>query len=214
MGHVSILFQLSLAVDAPFLFDPQQPGRAFTDGLKGTDVSTPDGQIRRAWHCIHWPRKITFSGCLKPIHLKVSNKELTHLQVRIAICPAPVGDRTRSISRTAGVVPGFEISVVNKVIQGVMMAGIEPISYRIRIGVTCYRELDDPAAIEWQRRRLVPEVSIPMDARSGPIRLRTLLVWKDHEQVAGEEAAIWTHRCSRWKHRDSERPNPILMTHD
>jgi hypothetical protein len=53
----------------------------------------------------------------------------------------------------------------------------------IRIGVTGHRELDDPAAIEWERGRLVPEasISIPIEARSGPSRSRTLFVEKDDE---------------------------------
>ena len=70
--------------------------------------------------------------------------------------------------------------------EAIMMADFEPIACRIRIGVTGHRELDDPAAIEWQRSRRVPEVSlsVPIEARSGRSRSRTLLVGKDDEQVA------------------------------
>jgi hypothetical protein len=40
-------FQLRSTVNAPFLFDQQQPGKAFTIGPNDTDVSTDSGRIWR-----------------------------------------------------------------------------------------------------------------------------------------------------------------------
>src|ERR1035438_9526758 len=88
--------------------------------------------------------------------------------------------------------------------MGMMMVDFEPPHYRIRIGVTGDRKLYDPVAIEWQRDRLVPggSISMPIEARSPSSPVRTLLVGKDDEQVAYEEEAIRTHRCSMRHHRD------------
>ena len=57
-----------------------------------------------------------------------------------------------------------------------MMVDFESTHHRIRIGAAGDRKLNGPVTIEWRWGRLVPEVSmsIPMEARSGPIRSRVL----------------------------------------
>jgi hypothetical protein len=67
------------------------------------------------------------------------------------------------------------IAVVNDVTRGAQMADFEPIPYRIRIGVTGHRNLDDPAAVQSAVKKAIDaeiEKLFPGDSRRTIERVR------------------------------------------